>query len=624
MGGVASTDTTAPHSRSTDLDEQEGVQVREFSVPAVVTISDTANLTDPVWENAERTPDTVQFCRPTTAGWVDVTCAQFRDDVVSVARGLVAAGIQPGDRVGLMSRTRYEWTLLDYAILAVGAITVPIYETSSAEQIAWILSDSGAVACFVESTAHALTLASLRDQLPRLREVWQIDVGDIDVLRERGASVAAAEIDARRRHAKADDIATIIYTSGTTGRPKGCVLTHRNLLTDVANAVAVLPNLFHPGAATLLFLPLAHAFARLVQIGAVQARAKLRHAPDTKNLAAELKEFQPTFLLSVPRVFEKVYNAARQRAESEGKGRIFARAERVAIAYSQALETPSGPRLGLRLQHKLFDKLVYGKLRAALGGRCHTAISGGAPLGARLAHFFRGIGVTVYEGYGLTETSPAVTVNLQNAIRVGTVGRPLPGVTIRIADDGEILIKGDVVFREYWNNPTATREAIDEQGWFHSGDLGALDADGYLTITGRKKEIIVTAGGKNVAPAILEDRIRAHPLVSQVVVVGDARPFVAALVTVDEEAFPRWLAQVGLPPTSTVAELRDDPRLRAEIQAAIDEANRAVSQAEAVRAFRILPRDFSEATGELTPSLKVKRNVVQEIYADEIAALYRS
>src|SRR5690606_4998150 len=323
----------------------------EFSVPPAVTISDTANLTDPVWDNAERAPDTVQFSRPTPAGWTDVTCAQFRDDVISVARGLVAAGIQPGDRVGLMSRTRYEWTLLDYAILAVGAVTVPIYETSSAEQIAWILSDSGAVACFVESTAHALTLAGIRDRLPRLRDVWQIDVGDITVLRERGAAVSAAEIDARRRTAKADDIATIIYTSGTTGQPKGCVLTHRNLLTDVTNAVAVLPNLFHPGAATLLFLPLAHAFARLVQIGAVQARAKLRHAPDTKNLAAELKEFQPTFLLSVPRVFEKVYNSARQRAESEGKGRIFARAERVAVAYSQALDRPSGPGLGLRLQH---------------------------------------------------------------------------------------------------------------------------------------------------------------------------------------------------------------------------------------------------------------------------------
>ncbi|SCF40967.1 AMP-dependent synthetase/ligase [Micromonospora mirobrigensis] len=601
--------------------------MREFSVPPIVTVGDAANLTDPVWDNAEAAPDAVQFVRPVRTGeagtgWVDVTCRQFRDEVVAVARGLVAAGIGAGDRVALMSRTRYEWTLLDYAIWAAGAVTVPIYETSSAEQAAWILADSGATAVAVETTAHATLVAGVRDRLPELRHVWQIDLGAVDELVAAGGSVDQADIEVRRTSVRAGDVATIIYTSGTTGRPKGCVLTHRNMYADIANAVPVLPNLFSPGASTLLFLPLAHAFARLIQIGVVQARATMRHCADTKDLVGELQEFKPTFVLSVPRVFEKVYNGARQKAEADGKGRIFDRAEKVAIAYSEALETADGPGLGLRAQHALFDKLVYRKLRAALGGRCRDAISGGAPLGARLGHFFRGIGVTICEGYGLTETSPAAAANLPTGTKVGTVGRPLPGVTVRIADDGEILISGDLVFEGYWNNESATAEALDA-GWFRTGDLGQLDDDGYLSITGRKKEIIVTAGGKNVAPAVLEDQVRAHPLVSQCLVVGDRQPFIAALVTVDEEALPKWLAAHGRPETVTAAELRDDEALRAEIQGAVDQANQSVSKAEAIKVFRILPHDFTEATGELTPSLKVKRQVVHKTYAAEIADIYR-
>lgn len=601
--------------------------MREFAVPPVVTIGDAANLTDPVWDNAEAAPDVVQFARRTQAaagqqGWTDVTCAEFRDEVAALARGLIAAGIEKGTRIGLMSKTRYEWTLVDYAIWSVGAVTVPIYETSSAEQVAWILSDSGAVACVVETNAHALLLAGVQHGLPDLREVWQIETGDLDALRERGAGVDPAEVQARRGATKADDTATIIYTSGTTGRPKGCVLTHRNMYADIANAIPGLSNLFQQSASTLLFLPLAHSFARIIQLGVVVARAKMGHSADIKNLVADLQAFQPTFVLSVPRVFEKVYNAAKQRAHADGKGKIFDRADAVAVAYSEALDAPGGPGLGLKLQHALFDRLVYGKLRAALGGRCRDAISGGAPLGARLAHFFRGVGVTIYEGYGLTETSPAVAVNLQHAIRIGTVGRPLPGVTVRIADDGEVLISGDLVFRRYWNNAEATAEALDGDGWFRSGDLGELDGDGFLRITGRKKEIIVTAAGKNVAPAVLEDRVRAHSLVSQCVVVGDRRPFIAALVTIDDEAWPKWLAGAGYPQTDTVASRRDDEKLRAEIQQAVDEANKAVSAAEAIKVFRILPHDFTEATGELTPSLKVKRNVVHKTYADEIAGIY--
>ncbi|MFG2100557.1 AMP-dependent synthetase/ligase [Micromonospora echinaurantiaca] len=599
--------------------------MREFSVPPIVTVGDAANLTDPVWDNAEVAPDAVQFVRPERAGdgWVDVTCRQFRDEVVAVARGLVAAGVRPGDRVGLMSRTRYEWTLVDYAIWAAGGVTVPIYETSSAEQAAWILADSGAVACVVETNAHATLLAGVRDRLPELGQVWQIDLGGVDDLVAAGASVDPAEIDRRRAALRSGDVATIIYTSGTTGRPKGCVLTHRNMYADIANAVPVLPNLFNPGASTLLFLPLAHAFARLIQIGVVHARATMRHCSDTKNLVADLQDFRPTFVLSVPRVFEKVYNAAKQKAEADGKGKIFARAEAVAIAYSEALETSRGPGLALRAQHALFDKLVYGKLRAALGGRCRDAISGGAPLGARLGHFFRGVGVTVLEGYGLTETSPAAAANLPSGTRIGTVGRPLPGVTIRIDDDGEILIAGDLIFEGYWRNEAATAEAITSDGWFRTGDLGQLDSDGFLTITGRKKEIIVTAGGKNVAPAVLEDQVRAHPLVSQCVVVGDRQPFIAALVTIDEEALPTWLAGAGLPAGTSAEQVRAHEGLRAEIQRAIDLANQAVSKAEAIKVFRILPRDFTEATGELTPSLKVKRQVVHKTYAAEIAEIYQ-
>ncbi|MDG4782874.1 AMP-dependent synthetase/ligase [Micromonospora sp. WMMD961] len=603
--------------------------MREFSVPPIVTVGDSANLTDPVWDNAEVAPDAVQFARPVPGAdgsvttWTEVTCLQFRDEVAAVARGLVAAGIEPGVRVGLMSRTRYEWTLLDYAIWAVGAVTVPIYETSSAEQAAWILEDSNAVGVLVETEAHAALVAGVRHRLPELDHVWQIDGGAVDELVATGAEVELAEVERRRRAVRAGDLATIIYTSGTTGRPKGCVLTHRNMYADIANAVPVLPNLFNAGATTLLFLPLAHAFARLIQIGVVQARATMAHCADTKNLVAELQAFRPTFVLSVPRVFEKVYNAAKQKAEADGKGGIFARAEQVAIAYSEALETPGGPGLALRAQHVVFDRLVYRKLRAALGGRCRDAISGGAPLGARLGHFFRGIGVTVLEGYGLTETSPAAAANLPTGTRIGTVGRPLPGVTVRIEDDGEILISGELVFQGYWRNETATAETISADGWFRTGDLGNLDSDGYLSITGRKKELIVTAGGKNVAPAVLEDLVRAHPLISQCVVVGDGKPFIAALVTVDEEALPTWLEGTGLPADTSVEQLREHEGLRSEIQAAIDTANQAVSKAEAIKVFRVLPHDFTEATGELTPSLKVKRQVVHKTYAAEIADIYR-
>ncbi|MFI5953501.1 AMP-dependent synthetase/ligase [Cryptosporangium sp. NPDC051539] len=595
--------------------------MREFALPAVYTVPEGANLTDPVWSAAEEVPDRITFRRPSGASWVGVTAVQFRDEVVAVAKGLIASGVNPGDRVGLMARTRYEWTLIDYAIWSAGGVTVPIYETSSAEQVQWILGDSGAVLVVVETSAHQSLVESVRPALPGLRRIWQIDADAVGLLSSSGSELPPSDVDARRAALGPEDVATIIYTSGTTGRPKGCVLTHRNLLFEVGNALPVLPSMFNEGASTLLFLPLAHAFARLIQLGAVQSRATLGHAPDIKNLMADLQTFRPTFVLAVPRVFEKVYNGAKQKAHSEGKGGIFDRADRVAVAYSSALDS-GGPGVWLKAQHFVFDRLVYSKLRAALGGSCTHAISGGAPLGVRLAHFFRGIGLWVSEGYGLTETSPATAANVDDAVKLGTVGRPLPGMTVRIADDGEVLIAGEHVFREYFHNPAATEEAL-QGGFFHTGDLGALDEDGFLTITGRKKELIVTAGGKNVAPAVLEDRIRAHPLVSQAMAVGDGKPFIGAVVTVDPDAFGPWKAAHDKPSDASVGDLANDDDLRAEIQNAVDDANKAVSHAEAVKVFRILPRDFTEETGELTPSMKLKRAVVEKEYADEIAAIYR-
>ncbi|MCX9190829.1 long-chain fatty acid--CoA ligase [Carbonactinospora thermoautotrophica] len=595
--------------------------MREYSVPPMVE-APTGNLTDLIVTNAAEAPDQAVFARRVDDRWQDVTARDFLAEVTAVAKGLVATGVKPGDRVGLLSRTRYEWTLFDFAIWSAGGVVVPIYETSSPEQIEWILADSGTTAVIVETADHLAAFQQIRAQVPGVERVWQIDEGAVDVLVTAGRDVPDAEIEQRRATLTPDSLATIIYTSGTTGRPKGCELTHGNFLFELGQAVTLLKSVFQEeDASTLLFLPLAHVFARIIEIGCVMARAKLAHASDTKKVVEYLGEYKPTFILSVPRVFEKVYNSASQKAHTAGKGKIFDAAAATAIAYSEALDR-GGPGLGLRLKHAMFDRLVYGKLRAALGGQARWAISGGAPLGERLGHFFRGIGLNVLEGYGLTETTAAVCVNSPNAVKIGTVGRPLPGVAVRIAEDGEILVKGGIVFRGYWHNEQATKEAIDDEGWFHTGDIGELDADGYLRITGRKKEILVTAGGKNVAPAVLEDRVRAHPLISQCMVVGDGQPYIAALVTIDEEMLPAWKTQHGKPADATVADLIDDPDLIATVQEAIDEGNKAVSRAEAIKKFRILPHDFTQEGGELTPSLKLKRNVVAKQYAAEISALY--
>lgn len=593
--------------------------MNEFSTPAIVPAATAGNLTNLVAERAWFEPQRVMLSRPLGDGWQEVTAREFEEEVRTVAKGLIASGIAIGDRVAIMAKTRYEWTILDFAIWFAGAISVPIYETSSAEQIQWILEDSGAVALIVETPALAETARPVLGS--RCSRMWTITDDAIAQLVQAGHGVSDDEINHRRNSLNPDSLATLIYTSGTTGKPKGVQLTHGNFLAECGNVVQGAADLFlKPNGSTLLFLPVAHVFGRMVQIGAVTAGLHLAHCSDINRLPQDLASFKPTFVLAVPRIFEKIYNGAESRAEAAGKGNIFRKASDTAIAYSEGLD--SG-RIGvaLRLKHKLFDKLVYSKIRAGMGGAVEAAISGGAPLGARLGHFYRGAGVNILEGYGLTETTAGATLNLSQGQKVGSVGKPLPSTTVRIAEDGEVLMKGPIVMRGYWQNDAANAEVFTEDGFFRSGDLGALDEDGFLTITGRKKELIVTAGGKNVAPAVLEDRVRAHPLVSQCLVVGDNKPFIAALVTLDADAIKGWSAANKKSGTS-IADLAKDPALIAVIQTAIDDANKAVSRAESIRKFTILPVDFTIADGQLTAKLSVKRHVVAGQFAREINDLF--
>ncbi len=597
--------------------------MQEYAETAILEPRSSGGLVDDLVSNADIDPRGIAIRRKTRGTWEPMTHRAFLDEVRAVAKGLAARGVQPGDRVGIMSRTRYEWTLVDYALWYAGAVPVPIYETSSEEQIEWILSDSGAVGVFLEGPRHQEKFDAVADALPATQHAWVFDNDCIADLVAAGETIGDDDLEARRSTVTPTSIATIIYTSGTTGRPKGCALTHSNLMFEVDVVVESMREVFVPGSSTLLFLPLAHVFGRAIQLGCIRGRVVLGHQPDITNLMADLQSYRPTFLLAVPRVFEKVFNGAQAKAHAEGglKGGIFDRAAAVAIDYSKALDE-GGPGLPLKAQHAVFDKLVYSKLRAAMGGEVKYAISGGAALGARLGHFFRGVGLIVCEGYGLTETSAASTVNRPDKLRIGSVGAPLPGTAVHIAADGEILLAGPQIFQGYWNNPAATAEAIEADGWFHSGDIGTLDEQGFLTITGRKKELLVTAGGKNVAPAVLEDRLRAHVLVSQCMVVGDGKPFIGALVTIDAEALPAWLAAHNKSAGSTAADLVNDPDLRAAIQGAVDNANKAVSNAEAIKMFDILPIDWTEEGGQLTPSLKLKRNVVMAEFGDRVEALY--
>ncbi|OJF82566.1 AMP-dependent synthetase/ligase [Nocardia seriolae] len=596
--------------------------MREFEVPATYTIPENANMSDGAFRHAAQTPDLVVFNTPDgKGGWNDVTATEFAKAVTDVAKGLVASGIELGDRVAIMAATSYEWVVLDFAIWAAGGCTVAIFDSSAAEQVRWILSDSGTKLIVVQNDKHRATVAEIEGGLGDLNEVLQIDKGAVAELKARGKDLDDAVVHERRAQVKAASPATLIYTSGTTGRPKGVMLSHSNLYAESAADRSAMSEFLRPGCKSLLFLPLAHVFARAVALAAFDAGVAVAHTADWSTLVEQFGQYKPNFILSVPRVFEKVFNGAKQKAHDGGKGKIFDYATEIAIAYSQSLEK-GGPNILLKLQHMVFDKLVYGKLREAMGGQCASAVSGGGPLGSRLGHYFRGAGVTIYEGYGLTESTAAVSVNTPKFIKVGSVGRPLPGHGAKVADDGELLIRGGVVFAGYWNNPDATADAFDADGWFKTGDLGAIDDNGFISITGRKKEILVTAGGKNVSPTMLEDSLRQHPLISQVMVVGDGEPFIGALITLDQDALPSWLERNGVGADTPIEHVIENPALVAEINDAVAATNKLVSHAEAIKKIRILPVDWTEEGGELTPKLSLKRAVVMKKYAADVDAIY--
>ncbi|WP_406863981.1 long-chain fatty acid--CoA ligase [Streptomyces sp. HUAS MG47] len=606
--------------------------MREFTVPPVEAAPQVGGLADAVFDHASATPDKVVLGRKDASGvWQDVTAARFRDEVLGLAKGLIAQGVRFGDRVALMSRTRYEWTLFDFALWAIGAQSVPVYPTSSADQVLWMLHDAEVTACVVEHEDHAMTIGSVVDRLPRLQRLWQMDAGAVEELTDAGTEIDDEVVHRHRRAVTPESTATIIYTSGTTGRPKGCVITHSNFMFESDMLTGRWEPVFHskPGdeASTLLFLPLAHVFGRMVEVAAIRSGVKLGHQPvlQASALLPDLAAFRPSFILAVPYIFEKVFHAARRKAEGGGKAGAFDKAVDVAVKYAEALEHKAfglgpGPSATLRVQHQFFEKLVYTKVRDAMGGRVRHAMSGGSGMERRLGLFFEGAGVTIFEGYGLTESSAAATANPPERTKYGTVGMPVPGTTVHIAEDGEVWLRGGHVFSGYLNNPQATQQVMND-GWLATGDLGALDEEGYLTITGRKKEILVTSGGKSVSPVGLEERVRQHPLVAQCIVVGNDRPYIAALITIDPEAVEHWLSIQGRT-SLTPAELVRDPALETEIRRAVVAANTLVSQTESIRTFRILAHPFTEEHGLLTPSLKLKRKAIEQAYATEVDALY--
>lgn len=596
--------------------------MRSYELPSLIESPSSENITDLLLQRVEKTPNIALFGIEKTPGnWQNVSAQDFLGQVQALAKGFIAAGIKPGDAVALMSRTRYEWVLVDYALWFVGAVSVPIYETSAPAQIEWVLSDSDSVALIVENKDHQDRFEKIKANTPKLKQVWRFDDDSLARLVEMGKSVSADEVERARSSRGLDDLATIIYTSGTTGKPKGCELLHRGFVDLSRNSQLELPQVVKEGNATLLFLPLAHVYARFISILCVHGGIRVGHQPDTKSVAAGMQSFRPNFLLAVPRVFEKVYNSAEQKAEAGGKGKIFRKAVQVAIDYSRGLDSKKGPSLALKIQHKIFDALVYKKLRAAMGGNVEYAVSGGAPLGERLGHFFRSIGLIVLEGYGLTETSAPAMIGRPDDAQIGKVGRVLPGCAVKIADDGEILLKGSNVLRGYWKNPEATAAAIQD-GWFRTGDIGSLDDQGFISITGRKKELIVTSGGKNVAPTALEDPLRASPIIGQAVVIGDQRPFVAVLISLDPEMLPVWLGNNGQKSDLSLAQAAKNPIVLAELQRKIDEVNATVSNAEGIKKFAVIESELSEESGHLTPSLKIKREIVARDFAPIIDEIY--
>ncbi|MER5448086.1 long-chain fatty acid--CoA ligase [Streptomyces sp. NPDC002766] len=609
-------------------------EVREVSVPPFAPPTTYGSLADLPFENARTAPEDKVLSRRTEAGgWTHVTAARFAEEVLATAKGLVAEGLTPGDRIAVMARTVYEWTLLDFAAWACGLVTVPIYPTSSVFQTRWILQDSGAVALVTETAAQAAALGPELSRLLDLRHLWVIEKGHVERLAERGAEVRDHEVDVRRGMLAPDTLATVVYTSGTTGRPKGCAISHGNFFAEVDNAVELLYPVFRSRtseeASILHFLPMSHIFGRMVAVACIRARVRLGHAPSLKSeeLLPDLASFRPTCLVAIPYMLEKVFNVARAKAETGGRVTAFDRAAAVARRYGEAREarqtgTGPGPSAALRAARAFYDPLVYRRIRNAMGGRVRYMICGGSPLGRRLASFYAGAGIEIYEGYGLTETTGAATVTPPLKPRLGTVGWPLPGTKVRIAADGEILLSGDHVLRGYWDPNAGGVVPATTDGWLATGDIGRLDDEGYLYITGRKKEMLITAGGKSVAPAPLENWLRAHPLISQVMVVGDRRPYIAALITLDMEGVGHWRRMNGKHPAVTAELVQDDAELLAILQRAVDEANKLVSRPESIRRFTVLPVDFTEEAGHLTPSMKLRREAIAEEFAEEIERLY--
>lgn len=595
--------------------------VSEISIPVAVPVDTSLNVSDLLADRVKKTPNLALFAVPEGDGWKDITAKEFETQVIALAKGFIAAGIKPGEKVGFIAKTTYDWTLVDFGLFYAGAVMVPIYETSSAAQIEWILKDSGARALIVESADHMARFDEIKKSVPGVEPVWALYDGALQTLTAGGADVSDADVEQARKTPKSEDLATLIYTSGSTGRPKGCEISHGNFVETTRQAQLALKEVAGEGESTLLFITTAHVFARLISILGIYAGVKTGHQPDTSQLLPALSSFKPSFLLAVPRVFEKVYNSAEQKAEAGGKGKIFRAAAAAGIKASELAQNGEKIPFTLKAKVAVFDKLVFSKLRTAMGGNVKYAVSGSAPLGARLGHFFHTLGVEVFEGWGLTETTAPATVNRVGKSKIGTVGPPLPGVSVRVAEDGELEVKGINVFQGYWNNEAATKDVFDGD-WFKTGDIGTIDEDGYVTITGRKKEIIVTAGGKNVAPAALEDPIRANPIISQVVVVGDQKPFISALITLDEEMLPTWLANNGQPTDLTLEQLAQNPAVREEVQKAIDLANEGVSRAESIRKFEILPTQWTEASGHLTPKMSIKRGEILKDFAAQIEDIY--
>lgn len=589
---------------------------KEISKPTLVETTNEENIFSILEGRAERTPDdSVVEYKNAAGNWDSFTAEQFVAEVTALAKGLLARGVKKGDSVAILSHTRWEWTALDMAILSIGALTVPIYETNSAAQVKTIFNDAKVSMVFAEDDTQREKIDAIRDQAAYLKDVYVIELGALDTLKEFGKAVTNDEFVKAKSSVKGSDLATIVYTSGSTGAPKGIELTHSNFVSIVYNGAKSMPDIaYKPNRRLLLFLPLAHVFARYMQFFCFASNCTLGLSSNLATILADFQDFKPTFLLAVPRIFEKVYNAASQKAGKGFTGSIFKRATITARKWSHDQQSDKHIPLGTSIAHGIYSKLVYKEILSALGGNVEFAVSGGAPLDAKIAHFFNGVGLPLLEGYGMTETTAPASVNPTKGYKIGTVGIPLAGMSFGVGDDGEILIKGPSVCHGYHNHPEITEEQITD-GWLHTGDLGDIDDDGFITITGRKKDLIITAGGKNVSPGVLEASVMSSPVVSQCLVIGDRRPFIAALITLDLEDTNSWLKAQGGTPVATLDEARTNPIVRTEVERAVDAANALVSRAESIRKFEILNDDFTQENDMMTPSLKAKRAVITKAYA---------